>query len=84
MFKKFVTEIFNVGGETELHYEIGTKIKMSTNPYTQEELREPGFFVKGNEIMRVMMKWIEELLDFFQNSDRSLNNKGGFRMEYET
>ena len=46
------------------HYLVGRKIKERTQPYTQSEIESPFFFVKGNEILRILLKWVEELANF--------------------
>ena len=68
-FKNTMLDIFTLETkkyQQDMLFEIGTKVSLNTKVYTQEEITSPGFFVKGNEIMRIMMKWIEELLDFFK------------------
>lgn len=60
--------------------EQGTKIKMSTPGYDEQELQSQGFFVTGNEIMRIMMKWIEELMDIFHNENKCYNSSEGYRI----
>lgn len=58
MWKKFVEDIFNVPGDVPMSIEYGSKIKTRTSGYTEDELNSEEFFVTGNEIMRLLMKWI--------------------------
>ena len=64
----------------EVEYLIGRKIPEGAYLYTDEELLLPGLEIKNPEILRVMMKWCEELLAYFTNPQKMIyNNKFGFK-----
>jgi hypothetical protein len=52
--------VFNLEGR-ELHSRIGMKFKENTPLYTEDEIREEGVRIKTSEVLRVVIKWIEEL-----------------------
>jgi hypothetical protein len=65
-FKKTMEEIFapsNEEGRTtgEVEYLINSKIKLSTQEYTEEEIETPGLQLKGPEMLRILLKWMETL-----------------------
>lgn len=85
-FKTVIKSIFTdgdnslMGEETELEYEIGRKINETTPLYTPEELNMPGLQLKAPELLRILVKWTEELLSNFQHADRKIvGNKSGFK-----
>ena len=76
--------MFKVPGDAPpIHVELGSKVKSTTRGFSTEELNSEEFFVTGNEIMRILMKWIEELLEILQSEERILNGKGKYRVAGE-
>lgn len=82
-YKKFMVDIFleQERLDPSFSYLIGRKIRETTQEYTDEELNMPGFFIKSNEILRILIKWIEELISWFTDPKRTLDNQFGFKYE---
>lgn len=47
---------------------IGRKISKNIAKYTDEEIKDGIFFVKSSATLRIITKWVEELLEYFQKS----------------
>lgn len=63
-----------------VEYEIGTKISEVCPYYTEDELDQPELNLKNPDILRVLTKWIEDLIKYFENTPvKVLSNKGGFK-----
>jgi hypothetical protein len=82
-YKKYMTDIFleQEMQDPSFSFLIGRKIKETTQEYTDDELNTPGFFIKSNEILRILIKWIEELISWFTDPNRTLDNQFGFKYE---
>ena len=50
-------------------YLIGTKIPRNTPKYTEEEIENGIFFIKSSAILRVISKWLEDLIEVIQKPD---------------
>lgn len=88
-FKQKVKEIFNgdqnsIDGETDIDYAIGSKISQNVEAYTEAELAQHGFRLKSPEILRILIKWIDELAAVFLNStEKILDNRVGFKSSFK-
>ena len=70
-FKIIVEELFTVGPDRHrLKNLIGMKFKENSPQYSKRELEEPGVQIKNPEVLRVIIKWTEEL----EKKVRSLGN----------
>jgi hypothetical protein len=49
----------------QVEYEIGAKISESCPFYTEDELDQPDLNLKNLEVLRVLIKWIEDLMKYF-------------------
>lgn len=87
-FKKLIKAIFidgennslNGDEDSEVEYEINSKISENTPLYTEEELDMPGLNLKAPELLRILVKWAEELLCYFEKTDEKIiQNKSGFK-----
>ena len=47
---------------------IGRKISKNIAKYTDEEIKDGIFVVKSSATLRIITKWVEELLEYFQKS----------------
>lgn len=86
-FKETVTQIF-LGEDCNnsemehavLEYEVGAKISLTTELYTQEELEEPRLDLKSPELLRILIKWVNELFGILlRPAERILENKFNFK-----
>ena len=70
---------------SEVDFSICSKISSSAELYSEEEISRPGLDIKNSEILRILMKWCEDLLDYFLDTDQKiLKNKFGFKTtQYE-
>lgn len=88
-FKKEMRDIFintdgsidgSKGMDSELEFIIGSKISEGTILFTEEELEAPGLQVKSTELLRILMKWCEELLSYFTHPEEKIfGNNSGFK-----
>lgn len=71
--KIFTNREFSDGGDSqpssEVEFLIGSKINQSTPIYTEEEIKSPGLKLKRPELLRILMKWLEELLSNYEKTD---------------
>ena len=68
------------GMESELEFVIGTKISEGTSLFTEEELNAPGLQIKSTELLRILMKWCEELSSYFVKPEEKIyGNSSGFK-----
>jgi hypothetical protein len=52
--------------------------------YTEAELAQHGFRLKSPEILRILIKWIDELAAVFLNStEKILDNRVGFKSSFK-
>lgn len=67
-------------GVSEGEYTIANKIHESTSLFTPEEIEDRGLKLRRPELVRILLKWIDELLQYFERTDdRIVENKQGFR-----
>lgn len=59
-FRKIMKEVFYIEGG-EVKNQIGMKLRESTPLFTKEDIASEGFEIKMPEILRIIVKWIEEL-----------------------
>ena len=59
-FRKIMKEVFR-SSNGEVKNQIGMKLRESTPLFTKEEIAREGFDIKMPEILRIVVKWIEEL-----------------------
>ena len=68
---KFIFSGFDTGSfdgshrDSEVEYSISSKIPESAQLYTEEEINAPDLQVKNPQILRILMKWYEELIVYF-------------------
>jgi hypothetical protein len=63
-FRTIVQELFTVGQDDQrhrLHNLVGMKFKENSPQYSKRELEEAGIQIKSPEVLRVIIKWTEEL-----------------------
>jgi hypothetical protein len=64
-FRKDMTQLFTLQDEKGEDYEVynlvGMKFSESVEQYTDNEVNEKGIKIKGPEVLRVIIKWIEGL-----------------------
>lgn len=85
-FRNIVGELFTVGEGASAHklkHLIGMKFKENTPQYNKRELGEPGIQPKSPEVLRVIIKWTEELEKKVRNlaSGRTIHNSFAVRNE---
>lgn len=84
-FKAKIKQIFigressSIDMENEIEFDVGSKISETVEPYTEEELDMPGLGAKSPQIIRILVKWIDELFSNFMNSNKVIENKLGFK-----
>lgn len=74
-FRRLINETFTIGEEAEqrtLDSLSGMKFKEDMPLYTEDEMREPGVPIKRPEVLRVLIKWTEELDEIVANPDSLL------------
>lgn len=59
-WRSIMKELFAIDGKP-LWNQVGRKIKENTPTFTQQEIKEDGIRIKAPEMLRVVLKWIEEL-----------------------
>lgn len=64
-FRKDMTELFTLknekGEDYELYNLVGMKFSENVEQYTENEVNEKGIKIKGPQVLRVIIKWIEGL-----------------------
>lgn len=65
-FKELMTDVLSVGKEDGTRsplpdHKICMKFKEDMSQYTEDEINNPGVPIKSPEVLRVLIKWIEEL-----------------------
>lgn len=80
----FMNKEFSDGGSSydcnSMEFWIGSKIHESTPLYSEEEINAPGLKLKKPELLRILMKWLDELLTNFEKTEeRIIENKVGFK-----
>lgn len=71
------------GGQKELEgkgkYLIGKKFKDNTPPFEEEEMNTLDFKCKSPEILRILIKWLEELEELMADCDKEIMKKMAFK-----
>lgn len=75
-FKQKMKDIFtnNEGSldgskiDNEVEYSIGSKLPENAVLYSEEEIELPGLPIKNPEVLRILIKWYEELMSYFTNA----------------
>lgn len=88
-FTKTMSELFTVAGENkelyQLEHLIGTKFREDTPIYSEAEIEESGLDIKTPEMLRVVVKWVEELEEAIKSPlkwlDRQYINTAGQAIE---
>ena len=62
------------GGQKELEgkgkYLIGKKFKDNTPPFEEDEMNTLDFKCKSPEILRILIKWLEEIEDMVNDTEK--------------
>lgn len=59
-FRRIMRDVFKVG-TIEIRNQIGMKLREGTPLFTKEEITSDGLEIQMPEILRIIVKWIEEL-----------------------
>lgn len=78
-FRKDMREVFTVkkddGTDTEIHNLIGMKFSENIEQFSETEVNDAGIKIKGPEILRVLIKWIEGLENRCKDLDKYIINR---------
>lgn len=78
-FRKDMKNIFTVtkedGTEHEIYNLIGMKFSESIEQFSEAEINDAGIKIKGPEILRVLIKWIEGLENRCKEVDKYIINR---------
>lgn len=70
VFSELMKEVFKLEDKEESIYNlVGMKFKQDMPEFTNEELRATGILIKSPEVLRILIKWIEELDDMVERPD---------------
>lgn len=81
-YHKRMTQIFTNGNkalEGKGKFLIGKKFRDNVPPFNEEELDSFDFKCKSPEILRILIKWLEELEQFVNKPQSSIMDKKAFK-----